>query len=135
MKKDFNKGEWFILVFVIILGVFSLTACNISKPSGMSDKAYKLGLESLTVADKYLASELPKERAWIRLDEIKDKIDELQKAEEMTSSSLSNMHTTILHSSTLNLAAAIQLLSDDDVLKSRNDLAEALGKKTVAKEQ
>ena len=99
------------------------------KSSDMSQEVYNLGINALGVADEFIDAKITSDEADAKLENIIDRLDRIYEQDNeldslLVSSSVSNINTYIFLSHGMS-----GNVTDKDVIKSRNSLAEDLNKK------
>lgn len=121
-------------IFAGILAVcmiFIMTGCS-SKPENMSDEMYNTGLNALETIDQYLDGKLDSDEATDKLDRFQALFDTYSDSEEDV---LTQSNARTLSMICMNLSYNIVKVKStpsamDDLLQSRNELAEKLGEKS-----
>lgn len=108
MKKIFS-------LMLCCFMIFGLIGCGSSKPDNMTDESYNTGVKTLEIADKFLDGKIDKDEA---ADSIRSIIDDFSgdgvgdvKVKERSKQVTSSLYISVT-----------------SVQKSRDNLAEALGK-------
>lgn len=122
--KDKNKTLYTtvgIVAIILITIVCVITFNKNSKPKGMSKEVFNLGISALKITDEFLDGKITSDEIDSSLENIQKQLDNIEDTDAVImSSTIFNLNTDIF------LLDGFASGGYDDVLESRNDLANEL---------
>lgn len=117
-----------IALLLVALTLLSLCSCG-GKPEKTSDAMYQIGINALTLTDRYINGEITADKAYERIQEFREQADaqyEKNKTEEYKNDYNISFRISMLSSEILFSKSGTHAISD--VMEARDKLAGTLGK-------
>ena len=114
------KKRYIIIIFSVML--LLLTSCTNSKPAGMSDNDYDMGIKILDTVDKYLDGDLNESEAHNKIDKL---VQQIENTDNDTTTSLMSTTSNLIAFDILRVKSnSISIL---EIKEERDKLAKTLG--------